>query len=210
MTLLSAANAHGIATTTGSSFSPQNQLISSCTPQHKRADFDGDCKTDISVFNQSAGYWNYYTSSSSNVNRVSFQFGQSGDIATPGDYNGDGTTDPAVFRPGTGTWYIATNTTGGYYGVAFGQSGDIPVARDYDGDGTTDIAVFRPSNGYWYILNSSTNSVSYVQFGQSGDRVVPDDYDNDGNYGKFRRRCDCDVQPRLELATVRHTSGGAA
>jgi subtilisin family serine protease len=146
-------------------------------PRDKRADFDGDNKTDISVFNQDTGVWT--SRNSSDGLDVSFQFGQSGDIATPGDYNGDGKTDRAVFRPGNGTWYIATDTSGAFSGGPFGQSGDIPVARDYDGDGKTDIAVFRPSNGYWYILNSSNNSVTYQQWGLNGDRVVPGDYDGD-------------------------------
>lgn len=143
-----------------------------------RADFDGDNKTDVSVFNQGTGVWT--SRNSSNGQDVSFQFGQSGDISTPGDYNGDGKTDRAVFRPGNGTWYIATDTSGAFYGVQFGLSGDIPVARDYDGDGKTDIAVFRPSTTYWYILNSSNNSVTYQQWGLNGDRVVPGDYDGDG------------------------------
>lgn len=142
-----------------------------------RADFDGDNKTDISVFKQDTGEW--ISRNSSNGQDVSFYFGQSGDILTPGDYNGDGKTDRAVFRPSNGTWYIATDTSGAFYGVQFGQSGDIPVARDYDGDGKTDVAVFRPSSTYWYILNSSNNSVTYQQWGLNGDRVVPGDYDGD-------------------------------
>ena len=146
-------------------------------PRDKRADFDGDNKTDISVFNQDTGLWT--SRNSSNGQDVAFYFGQSGDIPTPGDYNGDGKTDRAVFRPSNGTWYIATDTSGAFYGVPFGQSGDIPVARDYDGDGKTDVAVFRPSSTYWYILNSSNNSVTYQQWGLNGDRVVPGDYDGD-------------------------------
>jgi hypothetical protein len=143
-----------------------------------RADFDGDHKTDISVFNQDTGLWSSLNSSDGQP--VYFSFGLSGDIITPGDYNGDGQTDRAVFRPSDGIWYIATDTSGAYYGVSFGLSGDIPVARDYDGDGKTDVAVFRPSNGYWYILNSGNNSVSYIPFGLNGDRLVPGDYDGDG------------------------------
>jgi subtilisin family serine protease len=144
-----------------------------------RADFDGDYKTDISILNPGTPY--YWTSlNSSNGQYVSFSFGQSGDIAVPGDYNGDGKTDRAVFRPSNGNWYIATDMSGAFYGGQFGISEDIPVARDYDGDGKTDMAVFRPSTNYWYILNSSTNSMSYVQLGQGGDRPVPGDYDGDG------------------------------
>lgn len=167
---------------TNPSFGSPNRLLYSFVATlgnpDRRADFDGDSRTDISVFNENTGFWD--SLNSSNGQPVSFYFGQASDIITPGDYNGDGKTDRAVFRPGNGTWYIATDTSGAFYGVPFGQSGDIPAARDYDGDGKSDVAVFRPSNGYWYILNSSNNSVSYVPFGQSGDRVVPGDYDGDG------------------------------
>lgn len=158
--------------------SPNRLLYSRFLPPgDNRADFDGDYRTDVSIFNYNNGLWSSLNSSNGQV--VSFGFGQSGDIITPGDYNGDGKTDRAVFRPGNATWYIATDTIGGYYGVSFGQSGDIPVARDYDADGKTDIAVFRPGAGTWYILNSRNNTASIVSFGQSGDHVVPGDYDGD-------------------------------
>ncbi|HEX8089022.1 MAG TPA: hypothetical protein VF762_09230 [Blastocatellia bacterium] len=67
----------------GHSFGPQNQFTSSCTPQHNRANFEGDCKADISVFDRSTGDWN--SVNSSNQQYVSFSFGQSGDIPTPGE-----------------------------------------------------------------------------------------------------------------------------
>jgi hypothetical protein len=164
--------------------------FATCSVRHNRADFDGDCKTDISTFNRSTGYWT--TLNSTNNQIVSVPYGQSGDIPTPGDYNGDGKTDRAVFRPGDGnaTWFVATAITTPTptsdsvvttsYAQPFGLSGDIPVARDYDGDNKTDIAVFRPGTATWHILNSSTNLMSSVQFGQTGDRVVPGDYDGDG------------------------------
>lgn len=167
-------------------FSPQYRTVSATNlavnftryPRDNRANFDGDCRTDVSTFNRGSGEWRSINSSNGQV--VSFFFGQSADIATPGDYNADGKTDRAVYRPGNGTWYIATDTSGSFYGVPFGLTGDIPVARDYDGDAKTDIAVFRPGTATWYILNSSDNSVTAVQFGETGDRVVPGDYDGDG------------------------------
>jgi subtilisin family serine protease len=144
-----------------------------------RADFDGDYKTDISILNPGTPY--YWTSlNSSNGQYVSFSFGQTGDIAMPGDYNGDGKTDRAVFRPENGYWYIATDTSGTFYGVGIGYNGDIPVALDYDGDGKTDTAIFRPSNNYWYIRTSGNNGLTSFPFGQGTDRPVPGDYDGDG------------------------------
>ncbi len=146
--------------------------------KNKRADFDGDGRTDVSVFRPSTNVWYSYNSSNSAYAIVTF--GSAGDIATPGDYDGDGKTDYAVFRPSNGQWHMLTK--GFNYSVAtFGSSGDIPVAADYNGDGKTDQAVFRPSDGRWYIANSdSLRTVTIVPFGIAGDMPVPGDFDADG------------------------------
>jgi FG-GAP-like repeat len=168
--------------TTGYFFSPQNggpiNAVFTRYLRDNRANFDGDCRTDVSVFARSTGVWTSQNSSNGQI--VSYSFGQNGDIATPGDYNADGKTDYAVFRPGSGTWYIETDSSSPFVFdvVQFGLSGDIPVARDYDGDAKTDIAVFRPSDHYWYILGTSTGFQA-IQWGLSDDRVVPGDYDGD-------------------------------
>lgn len=142
-----------------------------------RANFDGDCKTDLSVYD--AGIWR--SLNSSNNQYVTYQFGLSDDVITPGDYNADGKTDYAVFRRSDGNWYVDTDisTPLAFDVTHFGISRDTPVARDYDGDAKTDIAVFRSSSSTWYILNSSDNSVTIIPWGQAGDRVVPGDYDGD-------------------------------
>lgn len=167
--------------TTGFFFSPQsggNNATFTRYLRDNRANFDGDCRTDVSVFTVHTGVWTSLNSSNGAV--VNYQFGTTGDIVTPGDYNADGKTDYAVFRPSEGNWYIETDksTPLVFDVINFGLSGDIPVARDYDGDGKTDVAVFRPSNGYWYIRNSS-GGIQYIQWGLSTDRVTPGDYDGD-------------------------------
>jgi hypothetical protein len=146
--------------------------------KNKNADFDGDGKTDVSVYRPDTGSW--YVLNSSNAAFSAVAFGNNTDIPAPGDYDGDGKTDTAVFRPAEGTWYILTKA--GFLTVRqFGANGDIPAAADYNGDGKTDIAVFRPSNGFWYIANSdSRGTFTFVQFGQSGDKPAQGDYDGDG------------------------------
>jgi 4-hydroxybenzoate polyprenyltransferase len=67
-------------------------------------DFDGDGKTDISIFRPSAGEWWY--SKSSNGGNSALKFGASTDKLTPADFTGDGKTDIAFWRPSTGFWYI--------------------------------------------------------------------------------------------------------
>ncbi len=140
------------------------------------ASFDGDTKSEFSVFRPSSGIW--YSLNSTDGGFVATQFGQNGDKIVPGDYDGDGRTDNAVFRPSNGAWYMLRSTAG-FTAIGFGLAGDIPVAGDYDGDLKTDVAVYRPSTGYWYLYQS-TAGFAAVQFGTTGDKPVPGDYDADG------------------------------
>ncbi len=136
-------------------------------------DFDGDSKSDVSVFRPENGVW-YLNQSANGFTGVSF--GQNGDKIVPADYDGDGKTDVAVYR--NGIWYLQRSQLG-FTGVSFGDANDIPVPADYDGDGKADVAVFRPSTGTWY-LNRSTLGFTGVTFGQAGDKPVAADYDGDG------------------------------
>jgi uncharacterized delta-60 repeat protein len=145
---------------------------------NRTANFDGDGKTDIAVWNPANGFWHVQKSSNGQTQAV--QFGAQGDLPVAGDYNGDGQTEFAVFRPSNGTWYTSPDPAINYGAVQFGQNGDVPVQGDYDGDGKTDIAVYRPSTGAWYIRRSSDGSLMARGWGASGDLPVPSDYDGDG------------------------------
>lgn len=158
--------------------------------RNRTADFDGDLKTDISVFRPDTGVW--YVLKSDGSGYIILQFGVGTDVVTPGDFDGDGKTDHAVFRPSDGTWHTLTKA-GSYTARTFGTAGDIPAAADYNGDGKTDIAVFRPSTGVWYIANSdSLGTYTIGQFGVDGDLPVVGDYDGDG---------------RADIAVYRPSSG---
>lgn len=148
----------------------------STLPKNAVSDFDGDKKTDLSVYTPSTGVWN--RENSSNSAAVQVQFGAPSDVITPGDFDGDGKTDVAVFRPSTGVWYFQRSTAG-FGAIQFGTNGDIPVAGDYDADGKTDVAVWRPSNGAWYIMQS-TLGFRAVQWGVSTDKPMVGDYEGDG------------------------------
>ncbi len=141
-------------------------------------DFEGDGKSDITVFRPSTGVWHSVRSSTGTP--TAFAWGNSADRPVVGDFDGDGKTDIAVFRPSNGTWYIVPSTTGVPYGFAWGNSADIPAAGDYDGDGKTDVAVFRPSSGTWYVVPSTTGVPYGFAWGNGADITVPGDYDGDG------------------------------
>jgi len=140
-------------------------------------DFDGDSKTDISVFRPGPAEW-YLNRSSAGF--FGAQFGETTDKLTPGDFTGDGKADIAFWRPSTGSWFVLRSENSTFYAFPFGASGDIPAPADYDGDGKTDAAVYRPAISTWFALRSSDGGVSATQFGNSSDQPVPADYDGDG------------------------------
>lgn len=145
------------------------------------ADFDGDHRSDLTVFRPSTGTWLIAMTSNPGA-YVSQQWGQSGDVPVPGDYDGDGKGDLAVWRPSNGTWLIKPSTNpSAFISESWGSTGDIPVPADYDGDGKADIAVWEPSSGMWWVLPSSAPGTTTSQYlGEAGDIPVPADYDGDG------------------------------
>jgi hypothetical protein len=139
-------------------------------------DFDGDGKTDISVFRPTTSQW---LIDQSTAGPIAVTFGQPGDIPLHGDFDHSGKQEFAVYRPSTGQWLIIEKS--GLVTISFGQPNvDVPVPADYDGDGITDLAVYRPTTGQWFILQSGAGP-RIEQFGQPNvDVPVPADYDGDG------------------------------
>jgi hypothetical protein len=157
-----------------------------CAPN---ADFDGDGRSDLTVYRPSNQRWYTRTSGSDFTGMIGtslgIQFGVSGDVPVPGDYDGDHRTDYGVFRPSNSAWYTSTWMYQPYvriYGQPFGLPGDIQMPADYDGDSITDLAVFRPNDATWYILTSSSRFTQTVSlpWGAAGDTPVAGDFDGDG------------------------------
>jgi hypothetical protein len=165
---VSTNNSQGTATIVN--FNPQ-------TESSAVIDFDGDDKTDFSIFRPAPGEWWYLRSSDGGNN--AFQFGMSSDTLVPADYTGDGKTDIAFWRESTGEWFVLRSEDASFYSFPFGSAGDIPAPGDFDGDGQADAAVYRPSTGTWFVLNSS-GGTTITPFGIAEDKPVVGDYDGDG------------------------------
>ncbi len=146
-------------------------------PAAAPVDFDGDNKTDISIFRPTGGEW--WINRSSDNQTTALQFGTSSDRLVPADYTGDGKTDVAIWRPSEGQLYVLRSEDSSFYAFPFGISTDIFVPGDYDGDHKADAAVFRPSASTWYIAKSG-GGTDIIQFGVPTDIPTPADYDGDG------------------------------
>ena len=145
------------------------------------ADFDGDGKADMGMYEKLTGIW--WTKDSSQ----NFGFGQRIDwgginaMLVPGDYDGDGKADAGLYFRGSGRWYIAKSSTSYVEAidVVLGGADATPVPDDYDGDGKTDpaVCVRHPGvAGTWSARLSSTNFASvqtlFDGFGAMTDIVV--------------------------------------
>ncbi len=179
----------------------QGDAWGTASDQFTPADYDGDNKTDVSIWRPGpSGTAAWYTLlSSTGTARVEL-FGQTGDQSdVTGDYNGDGKDDIAVYRPGATSgdpsfWYWRTAQNGPVFAVQWGQNGDFPAPGDYDGDGKNDFAVQRNAGGgqarFWRLF--ATGSSDSLVFGTPTDVIVPGDYDADG---------------KTDIAVIRGVSG---
>ena len=167
------------------------RLLNAPTTARPPFDFDGDRRSDVSLFRPTNGVW--YILPSQTGNFYGFQFGQASDLIAPADYDGDGKTDVAVFRPvvaGAGDqayFYILNSADNSFRAVGFGTNGDVPVSGDWDGDGKADYGVYRAaatsggqSNFYYLPSAQPAGNFVTISLGTGGDKPIPADYDGDG------------------------------
>jgi hypothetical protein len=151
-------------------------------------DLDGDGRTDITVFRQSANSFFTLHSLTNTLQTNSFGSG-AGDIwlNNTADFDGDGRGDPLLLKldgASKAAWSILRTGTNTVQTTNWGDFSagvlDTLAIGDYDGDGRQDIAVFRRSTGVWYIIESSTGNPRIEPFGAVNDFPSVGDYDGDG------------------------------
>ena len=157
----------------GSDIGAFEQQVNEAALLRARFDFDGDGRSDISVFRPSDRTW-YLDRSTDGFAAV--EFGLPTDQLAPADFDGDLKTDISVFRDGV--WWRINSSDGTVVSEHFGIAGDIPVPADYTGDGRAELAVYR--DGAWWTFDLSNNQSSAINFGLATDKPVPADYDGDG------------------------------
>ncbi|MCY7376699.1 MAG: FG-GAP-like repeat-containing protein, partial [Pyrinomonadaceae bacterium] len=177
-------------------------------PTLRFADFDGDTRTDVSVFRNGIWYVNPSGSPSfAPTAAYGIQFGQAGDVTVPADYDGDGKSDIAVWRAGDfANFYILNSSNNTFRAEQFGKTGDNPtVAGDWDADGKADLAVYRgAAQSFFYYRPSSQPGVNFIQiqWGTSEDTPIFGDFDGD-------RKLDATVyRPSQNTFYVRRSSDG--
>ncbi|MBS1794072.1 MAG: CHRD domain-containing protein [Acidobacteria bacterium] len=146
-------------------------------------DYDGDGRTDPTVFRPAEGIW---YSQLSLTGATKYQnWGLGTDLtALNADFDGDGISDYAAIRisqtTGAITVYILQSETNSMRVEQFGNAafGDQIGTGDFDGDGKFDVGVFR--NGLWIYIESSTGAVRYFNWGTTNDIPIQGDFDADG------------------------------
>ena len=167
-----------VSHTSGRRFGMARYLGSAAVPQDALFDYDGDGKSDVSVFRPSENKWYILRSSDFAVTQAVFAL--PGDVPVPSDYDGDDRTDIAIYRPASGMWWYLSSLTNEQRAAQWGGSADVPRPSDFDGDGKTDYVFFRPSQNEWHRVSSTGGAPSILQFGSAGDKPLVGDFDGDG------------------------------
>ena len=137
------------------------------------ADFDGDGRHDIGVWEPAEGNWyiRYGDGAGQFRDQTVYKWKVAAGVRQfAGDFNNDGFGDIGVWDPSAGSWRIR-------YGDGTGQfsretsytwkvaSGAHPIAADFDNDGYDDIGLWETGSGKWYIryLQGSARGFTLAQ-----------------------------------------------
>ena len=130
----------------------------------RRFDYDGDGKTDVSVFRTSTGEW-YLKPFDGGDHRVAWGVGT--DKIVPADYDADGKTMLLFFDPQK---VAGTSLTARRYFLdeSLGNLDDIPHREITMLTVVRIVAIFRHVGWNWW-LNRTTLGLLTVSFGLNGD-----------------------------------------
>ena len=119
------------------------------------------------------------------IETVTFDFGQAGDIPIMGDWNGDGTWTVGVVRGNR--WFLRDENTAGppQYDFTFGNPGDIPVVGDWNGNGVFGIGMREANLRRWHLRETASAGPDdrTFWFGRASDQPIVGDWNGDGVFG---------------------------
>ena len=158
---------------------------SAATPLRVRpaapGDFDGDGKTDVAIYDQTAAV--FYVSESGGKS-IALPYGNPAHVNIPvaGDFDGDGKADFAIFDQTAAVFYVS-ESGGRSIALPYGNPAhvNIPVAGDFDGDGKADFAIFDQTAATFFLDESGGKSIAQP-YGNPAHANLPiaGDFDGDG------------------------------
>ncbi|MFN8003365.1 MAG: VCBS repeat-containing protein [Acidobacteriota bacterium] len=149
------------------------------------ADFDGDGRTDFSVWRGWQSEWRVLRSATGTTQTTLWGRVMRRTATFPCRVITTATAKsilPSGVRPAAAGSSSAVRTAANSRNFTDSQA--TRPCRDYDGDGKTDLAVWRGNTTQWLILQSGNGTLRQVNWGASFapyfDVPVPGDYDGDG------------------------------
>lgn len=156
------------------------------------ADYDGDEKADLSVFNPWTGSWRVRSSIDGTVSTVIMNGSQSMAMAVPGDYDGVGHAQRAVYGPNG--WFVEGHASPDLFGAQIEGVSDtgFPAPADYDGNGTTDFSYVDWNTSTWQTKDAPASV--FVNVG-GGDLPLPTGVNLEANFSRLNLLGFCSEVP---------------
>jgi hypothetical protein len=128
------------------------------------ADYDGDGRDDVAVFNPGTRVWRVRMSSTPGAPPIetTMDGNATNPIPVPADYGNVGHAQRAVYGPEG--WNIENGAMDPFGSEASGSTVGLPAPADYNGDGAADLSYVDWYSGTWSTKGSATTVT--VDFGQ--------------------------------------------